>query len=143
MNAITDLARAALAQSAAPAPASLFGLPDQAPHEKVLLATDAETGLKAILAVHSTARGPAFGGCRFWTYDNELAALNDALRLSQGMSLKNALADLPFGGGKAVILKPAGNFDRPALFAAFGRAVPKTSARPRPICAACSRKPPS
>ena len=123
MNAITDLARAALAQSANTAPSSLFGLPDQAPHEKVLLAADAETGLKAILAVHSTARGPAFGGCRFWTYDNELAALNDALRLSQGMSLKNALADLPFGGGKAVIIKPAGHFDRPALFAAFGRAV--------------------
>lgn len=125
MNAITDLARAAFAPSAIPSSttSSLFGLPDQAPHEKVLLAADAETGLKAILAIHSTARGPAFGGCRFWTYDSEMAALNDALRLSQGMSLKNALADLPFGGGKAVIIKPAGNFDRPALFAAFGRAV--------------------
>ncbi|MDG0852647.1 Leu/Phe/Val dehydrogenase [Roseateles puraquae] len=104
-------------------PTSLFGLPEQAAHERVLLATDPATGLKAILAVHSTARGPAFGGCRFWHYDSELAALNDALRLSQGMSLKNALADLPFGGGKAVILKPEGTFDRPALFAAFGRAV--------------------
>lgn len=122
MNAVTDLARAALAQST-DTPASLFGLPDQAPHEKVLLVADVDTGLKAILAVHSTTRGPAFGGCRLWTYDNELAALNDALRLSQGMSLKNALADLPFGGGKAVIIKPAGHFDRPALFAAFGRAV--------------------
>ena len=98
---------------------SLFGLPEQAPHERVLLATDPATGLKAILAVHSTARGPAFGGCRLWHYDSELAALNDALRLSQGMSLKNALADLPFGGGKAVILKPEGAFDRPALFAAL------------------------
>ena len=124
MNAITDLARAALAHSAdTAAPTPLFGLPDQAPHEKMLLAADAESGLKAIVAIHSTARGPAFGGCRLWTYDNELAALNDALRLSQGMSLKNALADLPFGGGKAVIIKPAGSFDRPALFAAFGRAV--------------------
>ncbi|TXI16713.1 MAG: Glu/Leu/Phe/Val dehydrogenase [Roseateles sp.] len=104
-------------------PTSIFGLPDQAPHERVLLATDPATGLKAILAVHSTARGPAFGGCRLWQYDTESAALNDALRLSQGMSLKNALADLPFGGGKAVILKPQGDFDRPALFAAFGRAV--------------------
>jgi leucine dehydrogenase len=104
-------------------PTSIFGLPEQAAHERVLLATDAATGLKAILAVHSTARGPAFGGCRVWHYDTELAALNDALRLSQGMSLKNALADLPFGGGKAVILKPDGHFDRPALFAAFGRAV--------------------
>ena len=104
-------------------PTSLFGLPDQAAHERVLLATDPATGLQAILAVHSTTRGPAFGGCRFWHYDSDLAALNDALRLSQGMSLKNALADLPFGGGKAVILKPAGDFDRAALFAAFGRAV--------------------
>ena len=127
MNAITqDLARAISQAPADPSstlPASLFGLPDQPPHEQVLLAADAQTGLRAILAVHSTARGPAFGGCRLWSYGNELAALNDALRLSQGMSLKNALADLPFGGGKAVILKPQGDFDRAALFAAFGRAV--------------------
>lgn len=102
---------------------SLFGLPEQPAHERVLLAADPATGLKAILAVHSTARGPAFGGCRLWHYESDAAALNDALRLSQGMSLKNALADLPFGGGKAVILKPPGAFDRPALFAAFGRAV--------------------
>ena len=123
MNAPSDIARALAAGSPTSLPASLFGLPDQAPHERVLLAADPQTGLKAILAVHSTARGPAFGGCRFWSYDSELAALNDALRLSQGMSLKNALAQLPFGGGKAVIIKPAGHFDRPALFAAFGRAV--------------------
>jgi len=123
MNAITDLARALSTSSDTAIPSSLFGLPDQAPHERVLLAADEQTGLKAIVAVHSTARGPAFGGCRFWTYDNELAALNDALRLSQGMSLKNALADLPFGGGKAVIIKPAEIKDRGALFAAFGRAV--------------------
>lgn len=123
MNAVSDLARALQTAPTASLPSSLFGLPDQAPHERVLLAADEETGLKAILAVHSTARGPAFGGCRVWSYDNELAALNDALRLSQGMSLKNALANLPFGGGKAVILKPAVIKDRGALFAAFGRAV--------------------
>lgn len=123
MNAPTDLVRALAAGATDAIPSSLFGLPDQAPHERVLLVADPVTGLKAILAVHSTARGPAFGGCRFWTYDNELAALNDALRLSQGMSLKNALANLPFGGGKAVIIRPSGDFDRPALFAAFGRAV--------------------
>ncbi|SEL67847.1 leucine dehydrogenase [Roseateles sp. YR242] len=123
MNAPTDIARALAAGTPDSLPTSLFGLPDQAPHEQVVLAADPQTGLRAILAVHSTARGPAFGGCRFWSYDNELAALNDALRLSQGMSLKNALANLPFGGGKAVIIKPAGTIDRPALFAAFGRAV--------------------
>ncbi|MBT9501914.1 MAG: Glu/Leu/Phe/Val dehydrogenase [Burkholderiaceae bacterium] len=123
MNAITDLARALKDAPAELSSSSLFGLPDQPAHERVLLASDEATGLKTILAVHSTARGPAFGGCRFWTYGNDQAALTDALRLAQGMSLKNALADLPFGGGKAVILKPAGDFDRAALFAAFGRAV--------------------
>lgn len=127
MNAISsELARALSStgsEAPQPLPSSLFGLPDQPAHERVLLAADPLSGLKAIIAVHSTARGPAFGGCRLWNYDSELAALNDALRLSQGMSLKNALADLPFGGGKAVIIKPAGDFDRTALFAAFGRAV--------------------
>lgn len=123
MNAVTDLARALRTLPPAALPSSLFGLPDQAPHERVLLTADEQTGLKAIIALHSTARGPAFGGCRLWSYDNELAALNDALRLSQGMSLKNALAELPFGGGKAVIIKPADIKDRAALFAAFGRAV--------------------
>jgi leucine dehydrogenase len=130
MNAISDLARAvpaAAASSASPILTSLFGLPDEPPHERVLLVADPATQLKAILAVHSTARGPAFGGCRFWHYGSETAALTDALRLAQGMSLKNAMADLPFGGGKAVILKPAGWRDAPqereALFAAFGRAV--------------------
>lgn len=90
---------------------SMFGLEGELPHEQVLLYTDAASGLRAILAVHNTARGPAFGGCRMWHYANDQAALTDALRLSQGMSLKNALADLPFGGGKAVILHPSGDFD--------------------------------
>ncbi|MEE2527087.1 Glu/Leu/Phe/Val dehydrogenase dimerization domain-containing protein [Hyphobacterium sp. HN65] len=92
-------------------------------HEKVLFATDEKTGLKAIIGVHSTARGPACGGCRFWTYDSSADALDDALRLSQGMSYKNVMADLPIGGGKSVIMKPQGSFDRDALFQAFGRAV--------------------
>ena len=58
---------------------SLFGLPGQPPHERVLLAADAQSGLRAILALHSTARGPAFGGCRLWRYESEAAALTDAL----------------------------------------------------------------
>jgi leucine dehydrogenase len=102
---------------------SLFGLPQQAPHERVLIAADEAAGLRTLIAVHNTARGPGFGGCRFWAYENDLAALHDAQRLSQGMSYKNALANLPFGGGKAVIVKPKGDFDREALFAAFARAV--------------------
>lgn len=84
---------------------------------------DADSGLSSIIAIHSTVRGPAFGGCRMWSYSDDADALTDALRLSQGMSMKNALADLPFGGGKAVILKPEFGVDRAALFAAFGQAV--------------------
>ena len=92
-------------------------------HEKVLFATDPATGLKAILAVHSTARGPAVGGCRMWSYPSSAEAVTDVLRLSQGMSYKNIMADLPIGGGKSVIMKPEGDFDRQALFEAFGRAL--------------------
>ncbi|MFY8017586.1 MAG: Glu/Leu/Phe/Val dehydrogenase dimerization domain-containing protein, partial [Inhella sp.] len=102
---------------------SLFALPQQTPHERVLVAADAATGMRTLIALHSTARGPGFGGCRFWAYENDLAAHHDALRLSQGMSYKNALAGLPFGGGKAVIVKPKGDFNREQLFAAFARAV--------------------
>ena len=92
-------------------------------HERILFATDEKTGLKAIIGVHSTARGPACGGCRMWTYPSSTEALEDVLRLSQGMSYKNVMADLPIGGGKSVIMKPEGEFDRQALFEAFGRAV--------------------
>jgi leucine dehydrogenase len=70
-----------------------------------VVANDADSGLQAVIAVYSTARGPAFGGCRYWQYASEYEAYNDALRLSQGMAFKNALAGLPFGGGKAVILR--------------------------------------
>lgn len=72
----------------------LFALPGEAPHEQVMLGTDHVSGLRAIVAIHSTARGPAFGGCRLWSYADDHAALTDALRLSLGMTLKNALAGL-------------------------------------------------
>jgi leucine dehydrogenase len=77
--------------------------------------------LQAIIAVHSTHLGPAAGGCRWWTYVDDAAALTDALRLSRGMSYKNAMAGLPMGGGKAVILKGAAKTD--ALLEAFGTAI--------------------
>ncbi len=102
---------------------SVYDHPAFDDHEKVLFASDPASGLKAILAVHSTVRGPAVGGCRMWTYANSTDALTDVLRLSQGMSYKNVMADLPIGGGKSVIMKPAGDFDRKALFEAFGRAL--------------------
>lgn len=102
---------------------SVFEHPAFDDHEKVLFASDPATGLKAILAVHSTVRGPAVGGCRMWKYDSSAEALTDVLRLSQGMSYKNIMADLPIGGGKSVIMRPEGDFDRQALFEAFGRAL--------------------
>ncbi len=102
---------------------SVFENPAFRDHEKVLFVSDKASGLKAILAVHSTVRGPSVGGCRMWTYDNSDAALTDVLRLSEGMSYKNIMADLPIGGGKSVIMRPEGAFDRTALFEAFGRAL--------------------
>jgi leucine dehydrogenase len=101
----------------------MFDHPDYDAHEKVLMVEDAASGLKAIIAVHSTALGAAAGGCRLWAYDSGVAALGDALRLSRGMSYKNAMADLPLGGGKAVILGPVLSDRREAVLEAFGRAV--------------------
>ncbi|NVK40426.1 MAG: amino acid dehydrogenase [Oceanospirillaceae bacterium] len=86
-------------------------------------AADPSTGLRAIIAIHSTVRGPAIGGCRFIAYDSDDDAITDAIRLARGMSYKAALADLPHGGGKAVVLKPQGDFDRTALMQSFGRFV--------------------
>jgi leucine dehydrogenase len=73
-------------------------------HEQVVMRHDLASGLRAIIAVHNTSRGPALGGCRMWPYPSETEALTDALRLSKGMTYKSALADLPLGGGKAVII---------------------------------------
>jgi leucine dehydrogenase len=90
---------------------------------KVHAFTDAATGLKAWIAVDDTTLGPAFGGCRLRRYDSDDDAIADARRLAAGMTLKNALAGIPFGGGKAVIARPDAIADREALFEAFGRAV--------------------
>lgn len=98
----------------------VFDHPSFDDHEDVHAFIDPASGLKAIIAIHSTARGPASGGCRLWSYVSEDAAIDDVLRLSRGMSYKNAMANLDLGGGKAVIIKPEGDFDRTALFAAFG-----------------------
>lgn len=93
-------------------------------HETVTWLHDADTGLRAVIAVHSSGLGPAMGGCRLWRYPDPAAALADALRLSEGMSLKNAMAGLPLGGGKAVILGPLPEgAGRAAAFRAFGRAI--------------------
>jgi leucine dehydrogenase len=91
-------------------------------HEQVVFGSDGPTGLRAIVAVHSTALGPAAGGCRMWPYASTEEAITDALRLSRGMSYKNAMADLPFGGGKAVIIGDSRR-KTPQLFEAYGRFV--------------------
>ena len=92
-------------------------------HESLHFINDAPSGLSAIIAVHSTALGPAAGGCRRWSYANDSDALTDALRLSRGMTYKNAVAELPFGGGKSVILASDTSPKTPELLMAFGRAV--------------------
>jgi leucine dehydrogenase len=92
-------------------------------HEKVFFGNDPEAGYRGIIAIHSTACGPAIGGTRVWNYANEAEALTDVLRLSRGMTYKNALAGLPLGGGKAVILGDNKTLDREAIFSAHGRFV--------------------
>jgi len=94
-------------------------------HERVVFCRDRNTGLKAIIAIHSTALGPAAGGCRLWAYATDDEALNDVLRLSQGMSYKNAMAGLKFGGGKAVIIKTDDFDGSETLYEAFGDFVEK------------------
>jgi leucine dehydrogenase len=97
-------------------------------HELVIFGTDEPTGLRAIIAVHSTAFGPAAGGCRMWPYTSTAEAVTDVLRLSRGMSYKNAMAGLPFGGGKSVIIGDARR-KTAALFEAFGRFVDSLGGR--------------
>ena len=102
---------------------AVFSNPGFDNHERVLFCRDQPTGLCAIIAIHSTALGPAAGGTRLWTYANDDDALYDVLRLSQGMSYKNAMAGLKFGGGKAVIMKTPGFEASDALFERFGEFV--------------------
>lgn len=91
--------------------------------EDIHVVSNAQGEAIGVIAIHSTALGPAAGGCRFWHYDSHADLTADAIRLARGMSYKNALADLPLGGGKAVLRRPEGSFDRAALFRAFGDAV--------------------
>ncbi len=92
-------------------------------HELVQLVHCRRSGLTAIIALHSTHLGPGAGGTRFWHYNDPAGAMRDALRLSRGMSYKNAMAGLPMGGGKAVILADEQRIKTPAMLAAFGDAV--------------------
>jgi len=99
---------------------SVFSHVDFDQHQQVVYGHDQASGLKAIIAIHNTSLGPALGGCRMWPYASDEEALRDALRLSRGMSYKSALAQLPLGGGKAVIIGNPHTDKSTALFQAMG-----------------------
>ena len=107
----------------------MFGIMEATRLESLHVTQDPATGLQAIIAMHSTRLGPALGGCRYLTYSDTHSAVADAARLAQSMSYKAALAGLPFGGGKAVILRPAHVPNRGALFEAFGRFIETLNGR--------------
>ncbi|MBX3595228.1 Glu/Leu/Phe/Val dehydrogenase dimerization domain-containing protein [Sphingomonas sp.] len=109
---------------------AVWDLPDFDDHEGVHLVCDPASGMRAVIAVHSTTLGPAAGGVRFWHYADSVDAVTDALRLSRGMSYKNAMANLPLGGGKGVVLAPeAGATISEAQLIAFGDAVESLGGR--------------
>lgn len=108
---------------------SVWDLPDFDAHEGVHFFSDPASGLRAIIAIHSTHLGPAAGGTRLWHYADANEAVTDALRLSRGMSFKNAMAGLPVGGGKGVILADAARTKTPEMLAAFGRAIESLGGR--------------
>ncbi|MGQ4487212.1 Leu/Phe/Val dehydrogenase [Streptomyces sp. SAS_281] len=102
---------------------------DQGGHEQVVLCQDRASGLKAVIALHSTALGPALGGTRFYPYASEAEAVADALNLARGMSYKNALAGLDHGGGKAVIIGDPEQIKSEELLLAYGRFVASLGGR--------------
>ncbi|MGW1077376.1 Leu/Phe/Val dehydrogenase [Streptomyces sp. NPDC002537] len=102
---------------------------EQGGHEQVVLCQDRESGLKAVIAIHNTALGPALGGTRFYPYASEEAAVLDALNLARGMSYKNALAGLAHGGGKAVIIGDPETVKSEQLLLAYGRFVASLGGR--------------
>lgn len=108
---------------------SVFDHPEFDNHEEVVFCHDEVTGLKAIIAVHDTTMGPSLGGTRMWNYASSDEALTDVLRLSRGMTYKSALAGLPLGGGKAVIIGDAKTDKSPELFKAYGRFVDSLSGK--------------
>jgi leucine dehydrogenase len=90
-------------------------------HQQVVFVDDLDTGLQAIIAIHNTNLGPAVGGCRMFAYANRADALEDVLRLSRGMTYKSALAGLPMGGGKAVIIGDPATQKTPAMLRRMGQ----------------------
>ena len=107
----------------------IFETLDTYGHEQVVFCHNKDAGLKAIIAIHNTVLGPALGGTRMWPYKTEAEALNDVLRLSRGMTYKNAVAGLDIGGGKAVIIGDPSTDKSEALFRAFGQFVQSLGGR--------------
>jgi leucine dehydrogenase len=107
----------------------IFETLDTFGHEQVVFCHNKDAGLKAIIAIHNTVLGPALGGTRMWPYKTEAEALNDVLRLSRGMTYKNAVAGLNIGGGKAVIIADPATDKSEALFRAFGQFVESLGGR--------------
>jgi len=108
---------------------TIFEAAEYAEHDEVVFCRDRTSGLRAIIAIHDRTLGPAAGGCRMWPYASEADAVRDVLRLSRGMSFKNAMAGLPLGGGKSVILGDPHRDKTPELLRAFGRAVDRLDGR--------------
>lgn len=108
---------------------SVFSARDFDDHEQVAFFCDAAAGLKAIIAIHNTNRGPSLGGCRMWPYGSDDEALRDVLRLSRGMTYKCAVSNLPLGGGKSVIIGNPRADKTEALLRAMGRAVDRMGGR--------------
>ncbi|MBS0219096.1 MAG: Glu/Leu/Phe/Val dehydrogenase [Proteobacteria bacterium] len=107
----------------------IFETLDTTGHEQIVFCHNKDAGLKAIIAIHNTVLGPALGGTRMWPYKSEDEALNDVLRLSRGMTYKNAVAGLNLGGGKAVIIGDPAKDKSEALFRAFGQFVESLGGR--------------
>jgi len=107
----------------------IFQAMEEYGHEQILFASDRRVGLRAVIAIHSTVLGPALGGTRFWNYATEKEALEDVLRLSRGMTLKNAAAGLKLGGGKAVIMGEPEKLKSKAFLHAYGKCIERLGGR--------------
>jgi leucine dehydrogenase len=107
----------------------MFDHPDYDHHERLLFAQDAACGLRALIAIHDTTLGPAFGGCRIYPYASKQHAMTDVLRLSRGMTYKAAICELPYGGGKSVIIADPRRDKTAALLRAMGHIIESLGGR--------------
>src|SRR5580692_1545984 len=107
----------------------LFNTMESLGHEQVVCCYDKSSGYRGVIAIHDTTLGPALGGCRFWNYSSDEEAITDALRLSRGMTYKNAVAGLNLGGGKSVIIGDNRAANREMIFRAHGRFVESLGGR--------------